>query len=139
MKIKVKKLYPDSVLPIRATAGAGGYDLTAVKVEKLGNGRIKCYSGIAIEMPEGCAGFVFPRSSVWKRDCLMTNGVGLIDNDYRGEITGVFDHYGTQKEYMKGDRFAQLVIVPLPEVNFVEVEELSETKRGAGGYGSTGR
>jgi len=82
---------------------------------------------------------VFPRSSVYKTELLLTNCVGVIDSDYRGEITAVFAKGAKDKAYNTGDRIMQLVIMPVPAVEFVEAEELTQTERGTGGYGSTGR
>ena len=101
---------------------------------------IKYDTGIAVEIPPGYVGLVFPRSSVCKTGLSLANSVGVIDSDYRGSISLVF-YKGAEliEAYSYGDRIGQLVIVPIPEVEFVEAEELSETERGAGGYGSTGK
>ena len=139
LKIKFKKLNPNAVIPKQGTAGAAGFDLTAVWLEATET-TLKYDTGIAVEIPPGYVGFVFPRSSVCKTGLSLANSVGVIDSDYRGSISFVF--YKPMQcivPYLPGDRIGQLVIVPIPEVEYVEVEELSETERGAGGYGSTGK
>ena len=139
LKIKFKKLNPNAVIPKRGTIGAAGFDLTAVSMEVSAT-MIKYDTGIAVEIPPGYVGLVFPRSSVCKTGLSLANSVGVIDSDYRGSISLVF-YKGAEliEAYSYGDRIGQLVIVPIPEVEFVEAEELSETERGAGGYGSTGK
>lgn len=142
MEVKFKKLSPDAIAPIQATDGAAGFDLTATSFEVKKNTIMRSVAeygtGLAVEIPEGHVGLVFPRSSIHKKDMLLTNGVGVIDSDYRGEIKAVFAYAG-EDIYKPGDRIAQLVIMPIPAVKFVEAEELTETERGTGGYGSTGK
>ena len=140
IKVKFKKLAPNAVIPRRGSSQAAGYDLTALTCAEDASGLpvIHYGTGIAIEIPKGYAGFIFPRSSCYKYGMDLTNCVGVIDSDYRGEVKTVFmDYYG--QGYKAGDRIAQIIIMPVPEVEFEETEELSETARGAGGYGSTGR
>lgn len=140
MKIRIKKLVPEAVVPKKAHADDAGFDLVSVKVgfEK---GRWVCHSGLAFEIPKGYVGLVFPRSSIAGKDQDMANSVGVIDSNYRGEVTGKFRMTGEPMlpRYDVGERFAQMIIMPYPEVEFVESEELSETDRGTGGYGSTGK
>lgn len=140
MKIKFKKLVPGAVAPKRGTPGSAGFDLTATSCG-IGQvpGTLVYTTGIAVEIPPGYVGLLFPRSSVYKTGMNLTNCVGVIDSDYRGEITAIFSHSWSDNPYNTGDRICQLVIVPIPAVEYVEVDELSETERGAGGYGSTGR
>lgn len=139
LKIKFKKLNPNAVIPKRGTIGAAGFDLTAVRLE-FTETTLKYDTGIAVEIPPGYVGLLFPRSSVCKTGLSLANSVGVIDQDFRGSISFVFYKGPTWIEpYSYGDRIGQLVIVPIPEVEFMEVEELSETERGAGGYGSTGK
>lgn len=139
LKIKFKKMNPNAVMPKQGTIGAAGFDLTAVSIEK-NETMLKYDTGIAVEIPPGYVGLVFPRSSVCKTGLSLANSVGVIDSDFRGSISLVF-YKNTQciVPYWPGDRIGQLVIVPIPEVEYVEVEELSETERGEGGYGSTGK
>lgn len=154
MKVKIKKLVSEAVIPAYAKPGDAGMDLTAVKVEY---DRVsKCFiyhSGLAFEVPEGHVMLLFPRSSNRKTEAYLTNSVGVIDSGYRGEVMACFkrrdndvfpEHKDTfiiehQAPYKVGDRFAQLMIVPYPQIEFEEADELSDTERGAGGYGSTGK
>lgn len=145
MNIKIAKINPNAKLPTQATEGSDGLDLYATEVVyDKENNKLICKSGIAIELPKGYCGLLFPRSSVSFTRLRLANSVGLIDNDYRGEITAVFDIKDFEKyksDYKVGDRFAQLKITASPNVNIEEVpyEELSSTTRGKGGYGSTGK
>lgn len=145
--VRFKKLHPDAKAPYQATPGSAGFDLTAVsrlrinrkgKIDDRGS-RLRYGTGLAVEIPAGHVGLVFPRSSVYKTGLLLTNCVGVIDSDYRGEITAVFSTGSTCQIYNVGDRICQLVIMPIPAVKFEQAEELTETERGAGGYGSTGK
>ena len=139
MKVKVKKLVENAVIPHYAKEGDAGLDLTATSVEVKGD-KVTYSCGLAIEIPKGYVGLLFPRSSNSKKDLLLTNSVGVIDSGYRGEITAVFKKIEyLAKVYKVGERFAQLVILPYPEIELEEAEELSVTKRGTGGYGSTGK
>ena len=138
LPIRFKKLDPEAKAPYQATPGSAGFDLTAV-TKTIDEKMLFHYgTGIAVEIPAGHVGLVFPRSSIYKERMTLTNCVGVIDSDYRGEIKAVFSGNGAGG-YKTGDRIAQLVIVPIPAVTFVEAEELTETERGAGGYGSTGK
>ena len=149
MEIKFKKLNSNAVAPKLGSATAAGYDLTALSKETDSEGNIVYGCGLAFEIPKGYVGLVFPRSSSSKTSLIMANCVGVIDSDYRGEVTAKFrkvykENYGIlvhdkEKEYNIGERIMQLVIVRLPQIEYKEVNELSETKRGDGGYGSTGK
>lgn len=142
MEIKFKKLNDKAVLPVKGSEYAAGMDLVATSVSRDDNGIFTYGCGLAAEIPEGHVGLLFPRSSVYKTGLSMTNCVGVIDSDYRGEIMGKFSFNFcnfNRSTYQVGDRFAQLVIVQIPSVTPVLAEELSETTRGTGGYGSTGR
>ena len=143
MTIKFKKLDPKAVEPRRATAGAAGFDMTATSSEICKKGKwfkktrfYRYHTGIALELPPGWTALAFPRSSIVKTGAILGNSVGVIDSDYRGEITFCFK--GKCPPYKPGDRIGQLVIVPVPGVVLEEAVELSETARGSGGYGSTG-
>ena len=137
MKVRIKRLHPDAVVPKYAKAGDAGMDLTAVEMEREWN--IVTYkTGLAIEIPEGHVGLLFPRSSVYKTSMVLSNCVGVIDSGYRGEIMLKFRSTESNKAYGVGDRVGQLIIMPYPQVEFEEVENLSTTDRGSGGYGSTG-
>lgn len=143
VKVKIKRLVDNAVTPKYAKAGDAGMDLTATAMEY--DGKLRCFvyhTGLAIEIPTGYVGLIYPRSSNRKTDAYMTNHVGVIDSGYRGEVLVCFknrDESITRPPYMPGDRIAQLMIVPYPKVTFEEVEELSESERGEGGHGSTGK
>ena len=139
MEVKVKKLVPQAVLPKKAHKEDAGYDLVATSVG-YEDGCWVCHTGLAFEIPVGYMGLVFPRSSIVNKDISMANAVGVIDSNYRGEVTGRFRLAGALElpKYSAGERFAQMIIMPYPEVEFLESDELSETDRGAGGYGSSG-
>lgn len=147
MKVKVKKLHKDAVIPKYAKPGDAGLDLTAVTVsnEEVHSGgettyRTIVWFGLAFEIPEGYVGLIFPRSSVHKVGSVLSNCVGVIDSGYRGEVRAVFYDLEQQSEkYKAGDRCAQMIIMPYPQVEFVEADELSSTVRGEGGFGSSGR
>lgn len=173
MKVNIKKLHPDAVVPSYAQSTDCGLDLTAVSKTFDEYGNVVYGFGLAFEIPEGYAGFIFPRSSNYKSGLLLTNCVGIVDSGYRGEVTAKFASrtklsrptmfweklkllFGSNPEgrnmavttnevwnnginYNIGDRVAQMVILPYPKVEFVEVDELSDTERGTGGYGSTGK
>jgi dUTP pyrophosphatase len=149
MKIKIKKLHSDAVIPMYAKPGDAGMDLTAVSKEYDQFGNVSYGTGLAFEIPEGYVGLLFPRSSNSKQDLLLSNSVGVLDSGYRGEVVLKFKHtiligvdFTPELEefntYEIGDRVGQIIILPYPKVEFEEVEELSDTERGAGGFGSTG-
>lgn len=134
MKIRFKKLDNTATAPRQGTAGAAGYDLTAnrITIDVVDKSTIvyTCHSGIAVEIPQGHVGLLFPRSSVFKTRLQMSNGVGVIDSDYRGEIMAVTLLEVTGAAYEAGERFAQLVVVPIPQVEYEEADELTSTDRG---------
>lgn len=138
MKVKMKKLHPDAIIPKYAKLGDAGLDLTAVDV--VADGSTMTYkTGLAVEIPPWHVGLLFPRSSVYKTGQSLTNCVGVIDSGYRGEIMMKFTLSPYAKEYQIGDRVGQLLIMPYPRIDFEETDELTPTERGEGGYGSTGR
>lgn len=137
LNIKIKKVRQEAVIPTKAHATDAGYDLYASSCH-YENGLV-CYgTGIAVEIPEGYVGLVFPRSSIANTHLALSNSVGVIDSGYRGEIKAKFRKGGT-RGYNVGDRIAQLIIIPYPEVVFEEVDELADSDRGIGGYGSSGK
>lgn len=141
MKVKIKKLVPQAIVPTYANRTDAGLDLTAtyIKVEDHHDyGFYEYGTGLAIEIPEGYVGLIYPRSSISKTGMFLANGVGVIDSGYRGEIKLRFKYIKGTKAYDVGDKIGQLVIVPYPPIEFEEVEELSETDRGEKGFGSTG-
>jgi len=175
MKVKIKKLHPDTVIPKYSKPGDAGMDLVAVNLEISKEGILTYDTGLSFEIPEGYFGMVTLRSSVYKTDLTLTNHVGIIDSQYRGSVMFKFAlsqnlidfayeeetfqerlkegealFYGSEysahwkvphvaEVYKVGDRIGQLIIMPYPHIEFEEVDELSETERGTGGYGSTGK
>ena len=139
MKVKIKKLDPNAVIPKYANVTDAGLDLTAVRVTESRN-VVTYHTGLAVEIPDGYVGLLFPRSSVYKTDMRMCNSVGVIDSGYRGEIMIKF-YKGVSPDliYKVGDRVCQLIILPYPKIELEEVTELSESDRGEGGFGSTGK
>jgi len=141
MQIKIKKLHNNAVIPQYAKAGDAGMDLVATEVVDGYGFSVTYGTGLAMEIPEGYVGLVFPRSSIRKYDISLTNCVGVIDSGYRGEIQATFRKEAgiPSKRYEVGDKIAQMIILPYPAIEFMEVEELSDTERGTGGFGSTGK
>lgn len=146
MKLNVKKLHWLAQIPKYAKPGDAGMDLTAVSKDYDSDGNAVYGTGLAFEIPEGYVGLLFPRSSNAKKNLLLTNSVGVLDSGYRGEVffkfkpsmkyPGQLDH--NIREYEVGDRIGQIMVLPYPQIEFVEAEELSSTERGEGGFGSSG-
>ena len=141
--VRVKKLHPSATLPTYGSAEAAGADLYAcleapVTVQPGETAWIG--TGIALEVPVGCAGLVYARSGMAaKRGLAPANKVGVVDSDYRGEIKVVLLNHGTQPQTVEhGERIAQFVITPVLTPAYQEVEELTDSQRGTGGFGSTG-
>ena len=141
MKVRIKKINKNAVIPSYAKSGDAGMDLIATSIISDTQFQITYGLGIALEIPEGFVGLVFPRSSIRKTDLSLTNCVGVIDSGYRGELQATFrKHKGVASaKYEVGDRVAQIMIIPHPEIEFEEADELSDTERGEGGFGSTGK
>ena len=159
MNIKIRKLHPGAIVPTYGTAGAAAFDLYAATVEKtlvaepyeVGGDRYDSYrddfpitagTGLAFEIPEGYAMFIYSRSGHgFKHGVRLANCVGVIDSDYRGEVMVKLttDDPDTRLDIASGDRVAQAVILPVPQVVFEVVDELTPTARGTGGFGSTGK
>lgn len=159
--IKVRKLHDDAAMPCQAFESDAGYDLVAIdsgEIEIRENNSsstgliqyIQYRTGISIEPPPGYHVEIYPRSSISKYDFILANGVGLIDNGYRNEILVRFKYIQPRhplkvirnvdmKKYFKGDKIAQLVIRKTQKANFVFADSLSETDRGEGGFGSSGK
>ena len=136
--LKFKKLVENAKVPNKATSGSNGFDLTATSRKWSYKCQAYVYgTGIAVEIPKGYVGLLFPRSSVREYDLIMANCVGVIDSDYRGEIMATFrlTKLYRGKIYTVGDKCCQLVIVPAPEFEIEEVDELNETERGTKGHG----
>lgn len=153
MIIKVKKSNSTIPTPKYAIEGDAGLDLTVVQVLKSDYKSVIYDTGLSFEIRDGYIGFIYPRSSVRKYDLIMANSVGVVDSNYRGTVQVSFKRtlsgsvkyllngIGFRfdlKEYELGDRVCQLIILPYPQIKLKVVEELTETKRGEGGHGSTG-
>ena len=139
MKVNIKKLNESAVIPKYAHDTDAGLDLVATSVEVDNDGNHVYGTGLAFEIPKGFVGLVFPRSSLSSRGLILTNSVGVIDSGYRGEVTAKFKPFLFTKPYNVGERVAQMIIIPYPHIEFQEVDILSESERGTGGYGSTGK
>lgn len=142
--IRVKILRERAKLPTYGTASAAGADIYAwlesdVTIEPGKTAFIP--TGIALEVPEGCAGLIYARSGLaCKQDLAPANKVGVVDSDYRGEITVALHNHGTEpRKVSHGDRIAQFIITPVLQPAYEIVEELSDTARASGGFGSTGK
>lgn len=147
--MRIKKLHPDAIVPTYATAGAACFDLHAngdaslvgesgLPIEFFDGCTFR--TGLAVEVPEGHVMLIYSRSGHgFKNDTRLANCVGVIDSDYRGELMVRLMNEGTEPFIVrKGDRIAQAMVMPVQQVSFEVVEELGETERGAGGFGSTG-
>jgi dUTP pyrophosphatase len=140
MKINIKKINPNAVTPTYAKVGDAGMDLVATKIISNGTFDVTYGTGLAMEIPEGFVGLVFPRSSIRNTELTLSNSVGVIDSGYRGEIQATFKKTNglDSLAYRVGDRICQIMIIPRPTIEFEEVNELNNTERGEGGFGSTG-
>lgn len=150
VNVKIKKLNKDAVIPSYANATDAGADLTAISKDYDNNGNVVYGTGLAFEIPFGFVGYIFPRSSNSKKDLILSNSVGVIDSGYRGEVMFKFkpsDYFAINRDnvyedgsiYSIGDRIGQLIIMPIPKIEFIEVDEISQTDRGEGGFGSSGK
>lgn len=137
MQVKIKKLHKNATIPTYATDGSACLDVTVA--EYLGDNTYS--TGIAFEIPEGHVMLFYGRSGLaFKHGARLANGVGVIDSDYRGDVRVKLSYDMPQTHVIEvGDRIGQVMIVPYPRVEFVEVNELDETERGKGGFGSTGK
>ena len=145
MKINIKKLETTAVIPTRGSDEAAGYDLYAYipghqALAILPGETAKIQTGIAMEIPKGYAGLIYARSGLaTKQGLAPANKVGVVDSDYRGEIiVALHNHSNSLQVIEDGERIAQLVVTPFLSVEFNEVDELDDTRRGDGGFGSTG-
>lgn len=141
MQVKIKRLDRDAVIPKYSKIGDAGLDLVATNIKENTTFQITYGLGIALEIPEGFVGLVFPRSSIRNTELTLSNSVGVVDSGYRGELQATFNKLNglDSISYNVGDRVCQIVIIPYPQIEFVEVEDLSNTERGEGGFGSTGK
>ena len=162
LKVKIKKLNENAVIPAYAKDGDAGIDLVATSKYYDDDGNIVYGTGLAFEIPKGYVGLIFPRSSNAKQQLLLSNSVGVIDSGYRGEVMLKFKSSASSFSlktliklifnsdakitvinnftisYYVGERVGQMIILPYPQIKLEEAQELSETERGNGGYGSTG-
>lgn len=141
LKVRIKKLDENAVIPKYSKLGDAGLDLTAVSIDNTNNEYISYDTGIAVEIPEGYVGLVVPRSSISKYDLILANSIGIIDSNYRGSIQLRFKRADLiyNKYYQIGDRIGQFIIIPYPQIEFEEVLELSSSQRGETGFGSSGK
>jgi dUTP pyrophosphatase len=143
MKVRIKKLSENAVIPTYAKDGDAGMDLVATSVISENDTQITYGIGLALEIPNGFVGLIFPRSSVRKTRLMLSNCVGVVDSGYRGELQATFNKVNqnsiAENDYKVGDRIAQIMIIPHPPIEFEEADELSDTERGDGGFGSTGK
>jgi dUTP pyrophosphatase len=139
--VKVKKLDESAIIPSYSKTGDAGMDLTITSIKENTSLSVSYGFGIAMEIPVGYVGLVFPRSSIRSQDLILSNCVGVIDSGYRGEIQATFKKtQGLDSiKYSVGDRGAQILILPHPKIYMTQVPELSDSERGAGGFGSTGK
>lgn len=141
IRVKFKKIDRNATTPSYAKLGDAGLDMTATSFSRSSK-YLEYGTGIAVEIPIGFVGLLFPRSSVTNKTLMLKNCVGVIDSGFRGEIRFRFQNVSKLKteidEYAIGDRCGQLLILPYPQINMIESEELSDTERGEGGHGSTG-
>ncbi|MGL4373517.1 MAG: dUTP diphosphatase [Turicibacter sp.] len=155
VNVGLKFMHQDAQLPFYATEGAAGADCTSVSIQYFNRfnqevfpksteewkevTKVKYNLGLAFEIPKGYAILLFPRSSVMKQELIMSNSIGLIDCDYRGEVSAVFYLNENSQLYEVGERCCQIVLVEVPKCKFIVKKELSSTSRGEGGYGHTGK
>jgi dUTP pyrophosphatase len=141
MEVRIKRLKPNAVIPTYAKEGDAGMDLVATGIIKDTPEQITYGTGLAMEIRDGFVGLVFPRSSIRKYELVLSNSVGVIDSGYRGEIQATFKKENglDSLAYKVGDRIAQIMIIPYPPVEFEQWDELSDSERGDGGFGSTGK
>ena len=136
LKIKIKRLKKEAVIPKYSLEGDAGMDVVAITKKETEN-EVEYGTGLSFELPENYVCLIFPRSSVSNKDLILSNCVGVLDSGYRGELILRFNKFGNEN-YEIGERIGQIIVIPYPEIEFEEVSELSETKRGDGGFGSTG-
>lgn len=140
IKVSFKKTHPESITPRYSLEGDGCLDLWAVSREEDDDGNFVFNTGIAMEIPEGYVGLVFPRSSITKTSFFLGNSVAVIDSNYRGDIILKFTKTNSRgsAQYYPGDKIAQILIIERPKILLNEVDDLSDSNRRSGGFGSTG-
>ena len=141
MQVNIKRLQENATLPFYAKESDAGMDLVATSIKENTTFQITYGLGIALEIPDGFVGLIFPRSSIRNTELILSNSVGVVDAGYRGELQATFNKSNglDSLAYKVGDRVCQLIIIPHPIVEWNEVNELNNTERGTGGFGSTGK
>lgn len=140
MKVKLKKLNENVKLPVYAKTGDAGLDIKATRIESENDYSITYGTDLCIEIPFGYVGLIFPRSSIRNYDLVLSNCVGVVDSGYRGEIMATFKKTKLDGMYYDvDDKIMQIIILPYPSIEFEFTDELSETERGKGGFGHTGK
>ena len=144
MKVKIKLLHPLAEVPKKAYEHDAGFDLKAVSVSRDDYGNAVYGTGVSVRIPNGYVGLLFQRSSVAKKSQILSNAVGVVDAGSLGEITFKFRHLvdvrkSAARPYEIGERIGQLIIMPIPSIDFVEVNDLGDSERGTGNYGSSGK
>jgi dUTP pyrophosphatase len=139
--VKIKKLTENAVIPSYSKAGDAGMDLTITSEIENTSFSVTYGFGIALEIPRGYVGLVFPRSSIRNQELVLSNSVGVIDSGYRGELQATFKKTNglDSLKYKVGERGAQIIIMPHPNIELIEFKDLSDSERGDGGFGSTGK
>lgn len=143
--VKIRKVHPNAVIPTYAHPGDAGMDVTAVAIN-VTDDYIEYDTGLQFQLPSGYVMLIFPRSSNSKKDLLLANSVGVLDSGYTGNLKLRFKHISSyshptsnEQLYDIGDRVGQIMIIPYPEINFIETEDFEDTERGSGGFGSSGK
>lgn len=140
MNVKIKRLSDNAVVPSYAHDTDAGLDLVATSMSIIEDSEFGYYeygTGLAVSIPDGHVGLIFPRSSISNTGMLLSNSVGVIDSGYLGEIKFRFRYIKGTRHYNVGEKVGQLIIMPYPKIEFEEVEDLGESERGSGGFGST--
>lgn len=139
MDVRFTLLSSAASVPAYAREGDAGMDISAIS-KTITDKYIEYGTGLAVAIPEGYVGLIFPRSSISNKELLLSNSVGVIDSNYRGEVKFRFKYNQTSPDnyYAIGDRVGQLIIMPYPRINLVQVESLDETNRNTNGFGSSG-
>jgi dUTP pyrophosphatase len=138
--VKIKRLSDNAVVPSYAHGTDAGLDLVATSMSIIEDSEFGYYeygTGLAVSIPDGYVGLIFPRSSISNTGMLLSNSVGVIDSGYLGEIKFRFRYIKGTRHYNVGEKVGQLIIMPYPKIEFEEVEDLGESERGSGGFGST--
>lgn len=139
--VKIKKIHSNAVISKYSKEGDAGMDIVVTGVVSEDDFQITYSTGLCMEIPKGYVGLIYPRSSIRNKELTLSNSVGVIDSGYRGEILATFNKTNgfNSKRYGVNDRMCQIIIMPYPIIELVEVQELTKTQRQDGGFGSTGK